>query len=133
MKTTLRRPGFSRGMTLLELTVVILVILGLIGVLLVSSRSWKRGSDRSACIMNIRNMQNAVRAYQSIRQLNEGHPLNISVDVIGPGNYIQYVPQCPGGGTYTPITQIPVAGQLVITCSLAGSSADHEPKDYSEW
>lgn len=120
-------------MTLLELTVVILVILGLVGVLLVSSRSWKRGSDRSACIINIRNMQNAVRAYQSIHQLNEGTPLNISVDVIGPGNYIQYTPQCPGGGVYTPLTQIPAAGQLVITCSLSGSSEDHEPKDYAEW
>ena len=119
-------------MTLLELTVVILVLLGLVGILMVSSQSWKRGSDRSACIMNIRNMQNAVRAYQNIHQLTEGGPLNLSVDVIGPGNYIQYTPQCPGGGSYTPITQIPAAGQLAITCSLSATD-EHEPKDYTEW
>ena len=41
------------GMTLLELTVVILVLLSLISILFVGARAWKKGSDRSANIMNI--------------------------------------------------------------------------------
>ncbi len=35
------------GMTLLELTVVILVLLSLIGILFIGARAWKRGSDRT--------------------------------------------------------------------------------------
>ena len=49
------------GMTLLELTVVILVLLSLISILFIGARAWKKGSDRAGCIMNIRNVQQAVR------------------------------------------------------------------------
>lgn len=132
MKTNLLPLSRVRGMTLLEMTVVILVILGLIGILIVSGRSWMRGSNRSGCIMNIRNMQNAVRAHQNIHQLKTGSALDISTDVIGPENYIKEAPQCPEGGHYTPLTQIPPAGQLVITCDLSGPYG-HQPTEYAEW
>ncbi|MBC7981098.1 MAG: prepilin-type N-terminal cleavage/methylation domain-containing protein, partial [Armatimonadetes bacterium] len=36
------------GMTLLELTVVILVLLSLISILFIGARAWKKGSDRAA-------------------------------------------------------------------------------------
>ena len=52
----------TKGMTLLELTVVILVLLSLISVLFIGARAWKKGSDRAACILNIRNFQQAVRS-----------------------------------------------------------------------
>ena len=39
------------GMTLIELTVVILVLLSLISILFVGARAWKRGSDRAGCII----------------------------------------------------------------------------------
>ena len=51
------------GMTLLELTVVILVLLSLISILFIGARAWKKGSDRAANILNIRNVQQAVRAH----------------------------------------------------------------------
>jgi prepilin-type N-terminal cleavage/methylation domain-containing protein len=57
------------GMTLLELTVVILVLLSLISILFVGARAWKKGSDRAANIMNIRNVQQAVRGQQNMRGL----------------------------------------------------------------
>lgn len=60
----------NAGMTLLELTVVILVLLSLISILFVGARAWKRGSDRSANIMNIRNCQQAMRGEQNMKQLN---------------------------------------------------------------
>lgn len=60
------------GMTLLELTVVILVLLSLISILFVGARAWKKGSDRSANIMNIRNCQQAMRGEQNMKQLNPG-------------------------------------------------------------
>ena len=59
-------------MTLIELTVVILVILSLVTILFVGARAWKKGSDRSANLLNIRNCQMAMRGEQNMRQLSEG-------------------------------------------------------------
>ncbi len=56
------------GMTLLELTVVILVLLSLISILFVGARAWKKGSDRSANILNLRNAQQAMRGHENMRQ-----------------------------------------------------------------
>ena len=60
------------GMTLLELTVVILVLLSLISILFIGARAWKKGSDRSANIMNIRNTQQAMRGEQNMKALAVG-------------------------------------------------------------
>ncbi len=60
------------GMTLLELTVVILVLLSLISILFIGARAWKKGSDRSANIMNIRNTQQAMRGHQNMKELTSG-------------------------------------------------------------
>jgi prepilin-type N-terminal cleavage/methylation domain-containing protein len=60
------------GMTLLELTVVILVLLSLISILFVGARAWKKGSDRAANIMNIRNCQQAMRGHQNMKELLAG-------------------------------------------------------------
>ena len=60
------------GMTLLELTVVILVLLSLISILFIGARAWKKGSDRSANILNIRNTQQAMRGHQNTKELKTG-------------------------------------------------------------
>ena len=52
----------KRGMTLIELTVVILVLLSLVSILIVGGRAWKRGSDRSMSILLIRNTQMGLRS-----------------------------------------------------------------------
>ncbi len=62
----------TAGMTLLELTVVILVLLSLISVLFVGARAWKKGSDRSTNILNIRNCQLAMRGHENMNQLAVG-------------------------------------------------------------
>jgi len=63
------------GMTLLELTVVILVLLSLISILFVGARAWKKGSDRSANIMNIRNTQQAMRGHQNMNDVKDSDVL----------------------------------------------------------
>ena len=60
------------GMTLLELTVVILVLLSLISILFIGARAWKKGSDRSANILNIRNVQQAVRGHGNMHGITQG-------------------------------------------------------------
>ncbi|MEM9081599.1 MAG: hypothetical protein AAGC74_13005 [Verrucomicrobiota bacterium] len=63
-------------MTLLELTVVILVLLSLVALLFVGVRSWKKGSDRAQSIFTIRNAQQAVRGIQNINRAEPGDTLD---------------------------------------------------------
>lgn len=131
VKTSSANPRRPKGVTLLELTVVILVILSLISILFIGTRSWKRGSDRSGCIMNIRNAQNAVRAYQNSHAVDEGVSLDMTTVIIGPGLYIEN-PNCPGGGSYNLLSHVPYMGELVMTCSLSGSD-EHIPMAHTDW
>ncbi len=116
-------------MTLLELTVVILVLLSLIAILFIGARAWKKGSDRSACIMNIRNAQVLVRGYQNVRALPDYTTINMFTDILGPAGTN---PNCPGGGDYDHIGYIPPMGELVMWCSLAADDA-HLPPSASDW
>lgn len=124
----------KRGMTLIELTVVILVLLSLISILFVGARAWKRGSDRAGCIMNIRNVQQGMRSFQNMN----GHSAGATVtdaqdDIIGAGKFVETAPSCPAGGTYTiGGNSLPGVGSLYMTCSLS-SSDGHVPSAYSDW
>lgn len=131
VKTSFANPRRPKGVTLLELTVVILVILSLISILFIGTRSWKRGADRSGCIMNIRNAQNAVRAYQNSHAVDEGVSMDMTTAIIGPGLYIEN-PDCPGGGNYSLLSYVPYMGELVMTCSLSGSE-EHTPASHVDW
>src|SRR6187402_3075258 len=61
-----------RGLTLLELSIVITTLLILISLLFIGARSWRRGGDRAMCVMTLRNMQVATRSYQNIYGYNFG-------------------------------------------------------------
>lgn len=132
MKPTPAKHRAAQGMTLLELTVVIVVILSLISILFIGAKAWKSGADQSGCILNIRNVQNAVRAHQNLKGLDEGAPLNMNIDIVAPGKFIEMDPECPGAGNYTYITYIPNLGELAMPCSLATSDY-HVPKSYADW
>ena len=111
------------GMTLLELTVVILVLLSLISILFIGARAWKKGSDRSANILNIRNVQQAVRGHQNMQQLLAGDPL-LKAAIIP--DYLKD-PAIPAAGlTYAFGSVVPAIGTLYLT--VAGTdSADYAP------
>jgi len=119
-------------MTLLEMTVVILVLLSLIVTLFIGAQAWKRGSDKASCILNIRNDQNVIRSYQNINALEAGTSVDVTNDLTGSGNFIQTLPVCPAGGSYSYGTSIPVVGSLIVACSLE-SIDDHIPAEYSGW
>lgn len=121
-----------KGMTLLELTVVILVLLSLIGVLFTGSRAWIRGSNKANCIINIRKVQVAVRSHQNLTGLPEGAILDVAGALTGPGKFIESTPVCPSSGTYSYATTIPVVGVLAMTCSEA-VLLEHAPEAYIGW
>lgn len=121
-------------MTLLELTVVILVLLALVTVLFIGGRAWKRGSDRALCISSLANVQKAVRGYSNIYGYNPGATVpGLESLLIGAGRFVEAMPECPADGVYTTLeNQIPVVGTLYMTCSLAATE-EHVPAAYSDW
>ena len=115
------------GMTLLELTVVILVLLSLISILFIGARAWKKGSDRAGCLMNIRNMQQAMRGDQNMRNSAPGGPGLLQASIIGANAYITNAPRCPTDKTtvYTLLADgnYPALGGLYATCASAESAS----------
>ena len=128
------------GMTLLELTVVILVLLSLISILFIGARAWKRGSDRAASVLQIRNVQQAVRSNANMNGLNPGGVM-VRADVIGPGKFIEVDPVTkghPAGTGYTfettAPTVVPAIGTLYMTTGgTATDKADFNPSSFADW
>ena len=131
------RKGTS-GMTLLEMTVVIMVLLTLITVLFFGAQAWKRGSDRALCIIHIQNVQKGVRSYSNLYGFQPGsNAPNLQSRIIGLGRFIENTPVCPGGGNYTfgqanGQDTIPPMGTLYMECSLS-TTFDHVPLVTPDW
>ena len=135
MKTMMtRKSNAANGMTLLELTVVILVLLSLISILFIGARAWKKGSDRSASILTIRNTQQAVRSFANLNGKNVGDAVAKS-DIFGAGKFVATDPTTinhPGGTglTYSipAPAVIPDTGVLYLT--VTGTASDGETAAY---
>ena len=133
MKLTNNTKRSKKGMTLLELTVVILVLLSLISILFIGARAWKAGSDRAGCILNIRNVQQAVRSYANMYSATTVP----AGDLLGTGKFVETQPACPAAGTYAPAVlsgavTVPAVGTLAMTCSLS-TSDKHVPSSIAGW
>jgi len=134
MKTNTLNQKRNAGMTLLELTVVILVLLSLISILFVGARAWKKGSDRAGCILNIRNTQQAVRGYMNT------HPEAVApvADTLIFGNDLYMrKPICPGDAdktfatSYTYDSSDVAAGSIFLTCLI--DDVEHVPANSGDW
>jgi hypothetical protein len=127
-------------MTLIELAIVVLVLLGLFSVIFIGARGWQRGTERARCIMNIRQMQMSMRAFSALREYEPGTnlslaqpPVNVLAEMVGPGSFVPQLPVCPGIGIYFfGGDVIPEIGQLYMQCSV-GLSQRHRPRDFSTW
>lgn len=119
------------GLTLIEVTLVVAVLLGLIGVIFIGATSYKEGSNRSMCILHISQVQKAVRAHQNMYQRNFGDSCPQSV-LVGAGRMLEIAPSCPSGGSYTWLGTIPTLDTAYLTCSLA-TSHDHKPLNTLGW
>ena len=132
MKTTSLNIRRKAGMTLLELTVVILVLLSLITILFIGARAWKKGSDRSTNLINLRNCQQAMRGHQNTHQLAVGDAFTQTMLT----DYMKF-PTTVATVTYTAGTTVTETGTLWLVASADGlAGADYGPKaaaDYSEW
>lgn len=117
------------GLTLIEVTLVIAVLLGLISVLFIGVSAYREGSNRAKCILNISSVQKAVRSYQNLYDLSAGATL-AKTDIVKSGGMLEVEPACPMAATgtgYTWSTVVPAVGIAHITCALADTK-DHKPK-----
>ncbi len=137
-----------RGSTFLELSVVVTILLILISIVFIGASAWKRGSDRSSCVLTLRSVQVATRSYQNMYGYDTGLSPNsengtqdIAAHLFSKG-YIETnlyqqtrsaIP-CPAGGSYhCPAPDVfPQPGQLYMECSLSGS-AEHVPTSHADW
>ena len=132
------------GMTLLELTVVILVLLSLISILFIGARAWKKGSDRAASILVIRNSQQAVRSFANMYEKNIGDPVIPGVagsdagDIFGTDKFLENNPvedlDHPARDVayeYGPDAGIliPEIGDLYVTAD----DTDYAPDEHDDW
>jgi len=149
MKTASPRRRMDRpGLTLLELSVVLAVLLAMTTVLMIGARAWSRGSDRAACVMNIRNVQMSVRSYQNLYGFSAGTmpraeagSQSIADHLLTKGyidnsihDMLKGKTTCPGGGTYElPHEDVfPAHGDLYTSCSLAAKQL-HLLPDGRDW
>ncbi len=93
--------------------------------------NWRRGSDRASCILNIRNVQQAVRSHSGVKGLIIGDPIVWS-EILGPVRYLSR-PSCPAHGTYRFLDTVPKVGELAMECSLCKSVEKHEPPSHADW
>lgn len=119
------------ALTLIELTLVVAVLLGLISVLFLGATSYKEGSNRSMCILNISQAQKAVRAYQNMYQKNFGDECTMET-LVGEGRMLEYELLCPSGGEYTWLGAVPALDSAYLSCSMA-ASRHHIPTNTGGW
>lgn len=126
------------GMTLIEITVVILVLLTLIAVLFIGANIYKKGADRAACILNIRNIHQAVRADQNLENRNSGDAIvGTILGVANSGAYFETVITCPSaGGAYDVATTYPPIGTVGADCATLGDATNKhfpDPTTTASW
>jgi type II secretory pathway pseudopilin PulG len=130
MKLNLNKKG-QAGMTLIEITLVIAVLLGLISVLFIGVGAYKKGADRAKCILNISSVQKAVRSYSNLNADNASLTISETA-LVGAGKMFETAPLCPTGGTYTWPTAFPAVGAAYLSCSLSASDG-HAPQSTTGW
>lgn len=112
---------FNRsGMTLIEISLVIALLLGLIAVVFLGIGSYRSGADKAKCKMQLAAVQKAVRSGANMQNLNIAGPL-VEASVFGAGLLLENEPICPSGGAYTWLGTVPASGTPYGNCDFAGT------------
>ncbi|MGJ8671671.1 type II secretion system protein [Rubritalea sp.] len=124
-------PKHPKGVTLIELTVVISMVLTLLSGLFVGASYYRDSASQAACIAQISQIQKGIRSYQNLESLNYGDAI-IEADVIGSNKAIGAIHECPLGGNYILLNVIPNPGTPFARCETYGSSPqEHFPANTS--
>ena len=86
----------QKGVTLIELSVVIAVILVLISVLFIGATYYRNSANNAACVVNQSSIQKGVDSYYNI---SGGQLTRTQLATTGP--FAGNAPTCPTNGLYT--------------------------------
>jgi hypothetical protein len=117
---------------LIEITLVISVLLGLVMVLFIGVASYKEGVNRAYCIHNVERVQTAMRSYTNLQEYSPGDTTAESLQdrIIGPGRFIEVEVECPSNGTYSfKGDLVPITGVAYVECSIG----EHRPLSTANW
>ena len=127
----------AAGMTLIEISLVIALLLGLVTVVFLGVGSYRKGADRARCKLQLAAVQKAVRSHANFQNLAIGAALAESA-VFGPGLAMEAAPVCPSGGAYTWQATVPAVGTPYGDCNYTDADgvtthAMSQYTDTSDW
>jgi type II secretory pathway pseudopilin PulG len=108
----------AAGFTLIEISLVIALLLGLIAVVFLGLGSYREGADKAKCKMQLAAVQKAVRSHANLNNMKITDPL-LEADVFGANLVMAVKPACPAGGVYAFETEIPAIGTPYGDCTIA--------------
>ena len=119
----------SAGFTLIEISLVIALLLGLLAVVFMGMGPYRELAQQAECRIQLAAVQKAVRSHANLNGMRIADPLAAATEVFGgPSPVMGVQPVCPGGGTYTWQATVPPIGVPYGDCSgtipvhtLAGS------------
>lgn len=122
-KNRLAKRLTASGMTLIEISLVIALLLGLIAVVFMGLGTYRQGADKAKCKMQLSAVQKAVRSGANMQNLALNTALPNATAVFGAGLLMENTPVCPSGGVYTWADIVPPIGTPYGNCDFAGTGA----------
>ena len=132
--TNYTKSKLKPGVTLIELTVVIVVILSLIAVLFIGAQAYRNGASRSACVVLLRSTHQAIRSHQNLNGGFAGGPVvgaatieEAIIELMPDANSNEFLtsfPVCPRDGVdYLNLdgSDYPEAGEVEVACTNFGT------------
>src|SRR6187401_2084612 len=89
----------KRGMTLLEIALVVALLLSLSAIMFLGIAAYKKGADRAKCLLQLSSIQKVVRSYQNTYDQLAGAALIHNTTLMGSGLYFETTLNCPDTGT----------------------------------
>lgn len=115
-------------MTLIEITLVIAILLGLIAILFLGISAYKKGSDRSKCILQMSTVEKLVISHGNMYEILPGVALPNAL-LVSEG-YLPSAYTCPDSGVYayTDVMPTGATGSAAYTsCSNAAPTHPFTP------
>ena len=95
----------------------------------------RQGEAMSMCCLKIRNIQQAVRGWSSIKGLVDGAPIRWE-EIFGPGGVFPHITdyqKCPSGGDYQLSPVFPKTGEIAAKCTHPDHQQYFRNHDTSDW
>ncbi|MDA7920404.1 hypothetical protein N9B73_01510 [Verrucomicrobiales bacterium] len=145
MNLSRRQISRTAGLTLVEVTLVVAVLLTLVSILFIGATSYKEGTNRAKCLLTISTIQKAVRSYQNLYELEPGDAITYEA-LVGADKLVEYITPCgsqnlspiAAGSSgafatsgYTTLGEIPGSGIPLLSCQTTG--LQHLPAGIGGW